>query len=114
MRLRVLVASAAGVAVAATLTVTLPALAGTSPTPSAAAMDLAREALPANDGWAAAGRAPRVAPPPRTHVFVAPNRAELIAALGGNNATNGGQRHAEDRVRQWQVQRATSTTPTSR
>jgi pectate lyase len=50
---------------------------------------LGRQTLPANDGWAAAttgttgGSAADAA-----HVFTVANRSELVAALGGNNASN--------------------------
>src|SRR5690348_1036746 len=53
--------------------------------------DLARQVLPARDGWAAAttgttgGTAADAA-----HVFVVTNRTELVQALGGDNRTNGG------------------------
>ena len=89
MRIRVLAAAAACVAVGATLTVTLPALAGSTVTPSAQALALARAVLPPNDGWAAAGAGTTGgSAADDAHVFVATNRAELITALGGNNATN--------------------------
>lgn len=56
----------------------------------ASAAALARQVLPADDGWAAAttgttgGAAADAA-----HVFTVSTRSELVAALGGNNATNG-------------------------
>ncbi len=58
--------------------------------PSAAALSVARAALPADDGWASAeGGTTGGAAADDAHVFVVRNRAELITALGGNNATNG-------------------------
>lgn len=90
MRLRILAAAAASLAVAATLIVTLPALAGSSPEPSPLALAVAREVLPANDGWAAAGAGTTGGSAAADEqVFVVRNRAELVAALGGDNATNG-------------------------
>jgi pectate lyase len=89
----------------ATVAATVLALAGASPAladpapahpvptstdPSPAALRIARAALPANDGWAASdtgttgGSAADDA-----HVLVAHDRGELVAALGGDNATNG-------------------------
>jgi len=57
---------------------------------SPAAMRLARETLPADDGWAAAGTGTSGgAAADDAHVAVARNRTELIAALGGNATTNG-------------------------
>ena len=57
---------------------------------SSAALDLARQSLPTNDGWAAAGTGTSGgSAADDAHIAVAGNRAELIAALGGNSATNG-------------------------
>ncbi len=57
---------------------------------SQAALALARQTLPANDGWAAAGTGTTGgSAADGAHVAVASNRAELIAALGGNATTNG-------------------------
>jgi pectate lyase len=57
---------------------------------SAAALRLGRETLPLNDGWAASGAGTTGgAAADDAHVAVAHNRAELIAALGGDAATNG-------------------------
>ena len=57
---------------------------------SATALRIARQALPANDGWAAAeGGTTGGAAADDAHVFVAHNRAELIAALGGDALNNG-------------------------
>jgi pectate lyase len=51
---------------------------------------LARQVLPANDGWAAEGAGTTGgSAATEENVFVVRNRAELIAALGGDNATNG-------------------------
>jgi pectate lyase len=55
-----------------------------------AAMRLARQPLPADDGWAAAGPGTTGgAAADDAHVAVAHSRAELIAALGADAATNG-------------------------
>src|SRR5690242_7107723 len=58
--------------------------------PSSDALAIARQVLAPNDGWASSGTGTTggsTADAP--HISVAHNRAELIAALGGNNATNG-------------------------
>ncbi|WP_433528829.1 pectate lyase family protein [Micromonospora sp. CA-263727] len=53
------------------------------------ARQLGRQALPAGDGWAAAGPGTTGGSAAAAdRVQVASTRAELIAALGGNNATN--------------------------
>jgi pectate lyase len=59
-------------------------------TPSAAALALARQVLGPTDGWAASGSGTTggAAADP-TRVFVVRDRAELVTALGGDNATNG-------------------------
>src|SRR5262245_44028027 len=81
--LAVLVAAGVGVALSA-------GNADASTAPSASALSLAREALPANDGWAAMGTGTTGgAAADDAHIFVVHNRAELVNALGGNNATNG-------------------------
>jgi pectate lyase len=50
---------------------------------------LGRQVLPANDGWAAAGPGTTGGSAAADdQVFVVDSRAELVAALGGNNATN--------------------------
>jgi pectate lyase len=57
---------------------------------SEAAERLGRQALPVGDGWGSFGTGTTggsAAAP--ENVFVVDNRAELIAALGGDNATNG-------------------------
>jgi pectate lyase len=57
--------------------------------PSAAALAIARAPLAPGDGWAAEGTGTTGgASADDTHVSVVHNRAELVAALGGNNATN--------------------------
>jgi pectate lyase len=49
-----------------------------------------RQVLPANDGWAAEGAGTTGgSAADADHVFVVENRAELVAALGGDNPTNG-------------------------
>ncbi|MFI7540555.1 polysaccharide lyase family 1 protein [Actinoplanes sp. NPDC049599] len=88
--------SLAAVALVAALGVSpvLPAQAAEPPTsapaaagPSAAALRLARQPLPANDGWAAAGTGTTGgSAADAAHVFVARNRAELVAALSGEAA----------------------------
>jgi pectate lyase len=55
-----------------------------------AARFIGRQALPPNDGWAAEGAGTTGgAAADADHVFVVDDRAELIGALGGDNATNG-------------------------
>jgi pectate lyase len=50
---------------------------------------LGRQVLPANDGWAASGPGTTGGSTATDEqVFVVSTRAELVAALGGNNATN--------------------------
>ena len=57
--------------------------------PSAAALAIARHTLAPGDGWASSGTGTTGgSTADDAHVFVAHNRAELVAALGGNNATN--------------------------
>jgi pectate lyase len=57
---------------------------------SSAALRLARQPLAADDGWAAAeGGTTGGAAADSAHIAVARNRAELIAALGGDAAANG-------------------------
>ncbi|WP_030435174.1 polysaccharide lyase family 1 protein [Actinoplanes subtropicus] len=54
-----------------------------------AALRIGRETLPVNDGWAAAGPGTTGgSAADDAHVTVVHNRAELVAALGGDNATN--------------------------
>jgi pectate lyase len=58
--------------------------------PSPAALRVARQTLPLNDGWAASGTGTTGgAAADSAHVTVVRNRAELVAALGGDAATNG-------------------------
>ncbi|MGW4296659.1 pectate lyase family protein [Micromonospora chersina] len=85
--------TAAGAALlAATLVVTGAAPAPAAPTDPALsrpARELGRQALPANDGWAAEGAGTTggaAASPDR--IRVVRTRAELVDALGGDNATN--------------------------
>jgi pectate lyase len=57
---------------------------------NASALRLGRQTLPANDGWASAGTGTTGgSTADDAHVAVATTRAELIAALGGDAATNG-------------------------
>jgi pectate lyase len=57
---------------------------------SATALRVGRQTLPANDGWAASGTGTTGgSAADDAHVSVVHNRAELIAALGGNATTNG-------------------------
>jgi pectate lyase len=80
--------AAAAVVAALGLTPVLPASAAETPAGvSAAALRLARQPLPANDGWAAAGTGTTGgSAADAAHVFVARNRAELVAALSGEAA----------------------------
>jgi pectate lyase len=90
MRRRLIAACAAGtVALAAGVAWALPAAAGTAADPSPLALRLARQVLPAGDGWAADGTGTTGgSAADDAHIFVVHNRAELVAALGGDNATN--------------------------
>ncbi|WP_435589086.1 pectate lyase family protein [Micromonospora chalcea] len=82
--------TAAVAALTAALVLTTAAPAPAAPgEPSRAAELIGRQALAANDGWAAAGTGTTggsAATPER--VRVVRTRAELVAALGGDNATN--------------------------
>jgi pectate lyase len=79
---------AAGTLVLTSAFTLVPALAATAP--SAAALAVARQALPPADGWAADGTGTTGgSTADAAHVFVVRNRSELVSALGGNNATNG-------------------------
>lgn len=90
MRIRTTAVVMACAVAGLTAAVTWPASAATSSDPSAAAQQLARQVLPANDGWAAAGTGTTGgSAADEAHVFVAHNRGELVTALGGANATNG-------------------------
>ena len=65
------------------------ALAAARVRPTSAALRIGRETLPADDGWAAAGTGTTGgSAADDAHVTVVRNRAELVAALGGDNATN--------------------------
>lgn len=94
MRKRTLTFVMAAALAAGSLAVPAPALAagsvpGAARAVSGAARALGRQVLPANDGWAAEGTGTTGgSAADADHVFVVRNRAELIAALGGNNATN--------------------------
>ncbi|MFD2765376.1 pectate lyase [Micromonospora eburnea] len=80
-----LLVAALSIITAATSATAAPA----GPTLSWAARQLGRQALPANDGWAAEGPGTSgggAAAPDRIHVVR--TRAELVAALGGDNARN--------------------------
>jgi pectate lyase len=80
--------AAAAVVVALGFTPVLPAQAADTPAGvPAAALRLARQPLPAGDGWAAAGTGTTGgSAADAAHVFVARNRAELVAALSGEAA----------------------------
>ncbi|MGY0006176.1 pectate lyase family protein, partial [Micromonospora sp. I033] len=85
--------TAAGVALlAAALAVTGPAPAPAAPADPALsrpARDLGRQVLPVNDGWAAEGAGTTGgAAAAGDRIRVVRTRAELVAALGGDNATN--------------------------
>jgi pectate lyase len=72
-------------AVAGLLLVTLPSAAQAAE----GRFDLGRQTLPANDGWAASGPGTTGgSTADDAHVSTVDSRAELVAALGGNNATN--------------------------
>jgi pectate lyase len=84
MRLRRLAAVAVGLGVVAALGPSGPALAGGS-----GKGNLGRQVLPANDGWAASGPGTTGGSTATDdQVYVVDSRAELIEALGGDNATN--------------------------
>ncbi|MEW2542520.1 pectate lyase family protein [Micromonospora chalcea] len=86
MRTRTAVVAALTAALVLTTAAPAPAAPGG---PSRAAELIGRQALAANDGWAAAGTGTTggsAATPERVHVVR--TRAELVAALGGDNATN--------------------------
>src|SRR5690349_18246977 len=62
---------------------------GGADTLSALARQIGRQALPTNDGWAAAGPGTTGgATATADQVHVVDSRQDLVAALGGNNATN--------------------------
>ncbi|HEX8348086.1 MAG TPA: polysaccharide lyase family 1 protein [Actinoplanes sp.] len=91
MRVRSLAVVALCAAVGTTaVTVAWPAQAATLPGVPAAALQIARQPLAANDGWAASGTGTTGgSAADDAHVAVARNRAELVAALGGDALTNG-------------------------
>jgi pectate lyase len=94
MRARTKAVITGGLALSAAAAITAvaiwPASAAAPSQPSAAALALARQTLAAGDGWAAAGTGTTGgAAADAEHTFVVRTRAELITALGGNNATNG-------------------------
>jgi pectate lyase len=80
--------AAAALVTALGLSPILPARAADSSSgPSAAALRLARQPLPADDGWAAAGTGTTGgSTADAAHTFVVHNRAELVAALSGEAA----------------------------
>jgi pectate lyase len=89
-RLTVIVTGVAATALAAGCLTAAVTAAQASTVPSSAALTLARQALPPSDGWASDGAGTTGGgTADDAHVFVARTRAELVAALGGNNATNG-------------------------
>jgi pectate lyase len=82
--LRTAVPAFVAVATAATIFAVVPPAEAVSP-PSAAALTIARQALPANDGWAsAAGGTSGGSAADDAHVFVVRNRAELVSAVAGS------------------------------
>src|SRR4051812_46509246 len=89
LRLTVAATGVAAAALVAGCLVAAVTVAQASTVPSAAALAVARQALSPSDGWAADGTGTTGGgTADDAHVFVARNRAELMAALGGNNATN--------------------------
>ncbi len=90
MRLRTIAAATACAATTLAITTAVPINpAAAAPTVTAGALALARETLPAGDGWGSAGTGTSggsAAGP--ADIRVATDRASLIAALGGDNATN--------------------------
>jgi pectate lyase len=97
MRPRNLFRTALCVAIAGAVTAVMPAANASTGTVSTAAspasptaLAIARQVLPANDGWAALdGGTTGGSAADEAHVFVARTRAELVTALGGDNVTNG-------------------------
>jgi pectate lyase len=76
-------AGAAGIALVAAL-LAAPALAGSAAKPSAAALALGRQVLPANDGWAAAGTGTTGgSTAAAANIYLVRTRAELVAAVTG-------------------------------
>lgn len=88
MRLKVLTAVAVGVGLVAALGPSGAATAG-GDRHSGHTLKLGRQVLPANDGWAASGPGTTGgSAAAKEDVHVVETRAELIDALGGDNATN--------------------------
>ena len=87
------ITSVAGLTAGLLLTLSAPLVTAASAEAAAAppaALQLARQTLPAGDGWASAGAGTTGgSAADDAHVAVVRNRGELIAALGGNAATNG-------------------------
>jgi pectate lyase len=70
--------------------VTWPANAATKAGYSTKALQIARQAVPASDGWASSGAGTTGgSSADDAHIAVARSRSELISALGGDNAKNG-------------------------
>jgi pectate lyase len=89
MRAKRTAAVAVGLALAAAVPSTAHAAVGESDRLSWGARLLGRQVLPANDGWAASGPGTTGGSTAAdSQVFVVDSRAELVAALGGDNATN--------------------------
>ncbi len=85
-----------------------------SPNPTAAALAIARQTLPpATAGLGGTGTTGGSAADD-AHVVVVRNRAELIAALGGDNATNGTNATPKIIFVGGGIDAATSTTTNSR
>jgi len=88
MQLKVLTAAAVGIGLVAALGPSGAATAG-GDRHSGHTLKLGRQVLPANDGWAASGPGTTGgAAAARGDVHTVDSRAELIEALGGDNATN--------------------------
>jgi pectate lyase len=86
MRVRTIaIAAACAATVVAAAATAWPASAATRVDP----LTIARQTLPVNDGWAASGTGTTGgSAADAAHINVAHNRAELIAALGGDNTAN--------------------------
>jgi len=89
MRLRRSTAVLVGVSLVALLPGTAVAAGRDFDRPSWGARSLGRQALPANDGWASAGPGTTGGSSATAdNIYIVDSRAELIDALGGDNATN--------------------------